>query len=332
MQDTTKLNPVVPTDSLKHPTDSSLQHAALQKDTLPSYHKPYRQTDNMKTVVDTTAVCRRNVIADITFYDSLNIITKGKLIKTDRFPFLFTEKNIERELVTRASLIHHLKSGKRIPAKPFHDDWLLGFLLFGAFIYSLIRITSKRLIPEVTRFFLFRGINDSVSHDIGGLFNWQATLLNLITFFNIGLFAYYAAEWYGIIPSGLSGITVWLISVGIIIIAVTLRHFVCVITGAISGERELFREYLFIVYQSYRFSAIILFIIVILISYTHIFPVNFLIISGFFASILMLIIRMARLILIFINRNISIFYLILYLCSLEIMPFLVLLKYSADLF
>ena len=74
------------------------------------------------------------------------------------------------------------------------------------------------MLPGVTRFFLFRGINDPSSRDIGGLFNWQSTILNLISFLIIGLFAYCAASYYDLIPSGISGIIFWLISVGIIII------------------------------------------------------------------------------------------------------------------
>ena len=332
MQDTIIPKAIIPKDTLKQLTESPLQRITLSDDSLPVYHKPYHPPEILLTVIDTTAVCERNAITDITFNDSLNFIRENKLIKPDQFPILFTEKNMERHLEARASMIKHLKNGERMTVQPFHSDWLIPIIIFGAFIYSLVRTTSKSLLPEVTRFFFFRGINDPGSRDMGGLFNWQATLLNLVTFFNIGLFGYCAAEWFEIAPEGMSGFMIWMISVGIIIAAVTLRHIVCVLTGSMSDEKELFREYLLGIYQSYRFSAIILFVIIILIIYTHILPVKFLILSGFFVLALMYMIRIIRLFLIFINRNISIFYLILYLCSLEILPVLILLKYSAGLF
>ncbi len=42
-------------------------------------------------------------------------------------------------------------------------------------------------------------------------------------------------------------------------------------------------------------------------------------------------IRVLRLFVIFINRNISILYLILYLCALEILPILISVKYISGL-
>ncbi len=277
---------------------------------------------------DTTSVCSKNPVADITFYDSLNFIRERKILNAEKFPYTFLENNIQRESDANAYLIRSLKQGNAMPEKSFHNDWLLAVLLFAAFLYSVIHTTSKTMLPEVTRFFFFRGINDPASREIGGLFNWQATLLNLISFFNIALFCYFAAEWYKIIPAGTPGLLVWLYAVVLVILAVTARHFTCVITGSISNQNEVFREYLLGIYQSYRLGGIMLFIIIILISYTSIFTAKFLIISGFIIMLLMYMIRVMRLLLIFINRSISIFYLILYLCSLEILPFLILLKYS----
>ena len=49
------------------------------------------------------------------------------------------------------------------------------------------------------------------------------------------------------------------------------------------------------------------------------------------SPLLMYSIRVIRLLIIFLNRNISIFYLILYLCALEILPVLIVVKYFTGL-
>jgi len=280
---------------------------------------------------DTTSVCGRNSIADITFYDSNNVVTKIESGSSNSFPFLFTQKNKQMQIEERASLIKHLKSGQDLPAQPLHDDWIIEIILIAAFLYSLIRTKSKSMLPGVTRFFLLRGINDPSSRAIGGLFHWQSTILNLISFIIIGLFVYCGASYYDFIPSAISGIFFWLISLGIIISAVTLRHIVCVITGNASGKKEVFMEYLLGVYQSYRFSALFLFVLIILMSYTVLFPARVYFISGIIVLGIMYLIRVIRLMIIFINRNISIFYLILYLCALEILPVLISVKYFTGL-
>jgi hypothetical protein len=182
------------------------------------------------------------------------------------------------------------------------------------------------------RFFLFRGINDASSRDIGGLFSWQSTILNLASFLIIGLFTYCFALFYDFLPAGITEINGYLISLGIIISAVTLRHLVCLLTGNISEERDVFRDYLAGVYQSYRLSAMILFVVIILLTYTLLLPSQVFLISGIIALGLMYLIRIVRLLIIFINRNISIFYLILYLCALEILPVGITVKYFTGLF
>ncbi len=289
------------------------------------------RTPSRIILTDTTSVCSRNSLIDITFYDSNNVVTSMELESSNRFPFTYTAKNSQMQIKARTSLVKHLKSGKSLPSQPFHNDWMIGILLIVALIYSLIRTTSKRVLSGVRRFFLFRGINEPTSRDVDGFFHWQSTILNLNSFFIISLFAYCAAFYYDFIPAGISGIFFWLISMGIIISAVTLRHIVCLIAGNISGEKEVFREYLIGVYQFYRFSALFLFVLVILIFYTVLFPVTISFISGIIVLGIMYIIRVSRLIIIFLNRKISIFYLILYLCALEILPVLILIKYFTGL-
>jgi hypothetical protein len=286
---------------------------------------------NGTSLTDTVSLCRRNGITDITFYDSTNFILKRESGSINRFPFLFTEKNRQLQAETKAILVKHLKPGQELPVRPLHDNWIIGIVLLSAFLYSIIRNTSKSMLPGVTRFFLFRGINDPASRDIGGLFHWQSTILNLISFLVIALFACFAAFSFDIIPTGISGFYFWLISLGLIISAVTLRHIVCFITGNASGEKEVFREYILGIYQAYRFSALFLFVIVILIAYTSLLPVKAAAISGFIVIGVMYMIRVFRLLIIFINRNISIFYLILYLCALEILPVLISVKYFSGL-
>jgi len=280
---------------------------------------------------DTTSVCTRNSIADVTFYDSNNVVFKIASETYKQVPFIFTEKVQQQQSEEKAFLIKQLRSGDDLPARPLHTDWMIIIILIAALLYSLIKATSKRVMPDFEKFFLFRGINDPGSRDKGGLFQWQSTILNLSSFLITGLFGYLAASYFDFIPAGIRGFIIWLIALGIISLAITLRHLICVITGAASGQREIFRQYLLGIYQSYRFGALFLFIIIILIAYTRILPVGGFIISGIIVVGMMYLIRIIRLLIIFLNRNISIFYLILYLCALEILPVLIVIKYFTGL-
>ena len=198
---------VVFQDSVRLKTNSaSTISSASPRDSLPLGLSSVPKTAEV-IFSDTTSVCERNIIADITFYDSNNIVSKIESGSFTRFPFIFTEKTRQLKAEARASLIKQLKPGLDIPSQPLHDDWIVLVIITAAFLYSLVRTASKNIFSGVTRFFLFRGINDPASRDIGGLFHWQSTILNLISFFIIGLFIYNSASFYDLIPSSLNGIS-----------------------------------------------------------------------------------------------------------------------------
>jgi hypothetical protein len=331
-QDTVKVIKPLLNDTIKSRTDSL--HSVIRKtsgDTIKQTRKAIHEK-SFPVISDTTSVCSRNSISDVTFYDSSNIVKQIIPGSHDRFPIIFTEINRSREAEAKAILLKHLKPGEKIPVQPLHTDLVIMIVFSAAFLFSLVRTASKSFIPDVSRFFLFRGINDPSSRDIAGLFHWQSTLINFISFSIIALFLSLYAVFALIIPAGMTVLSVWLISVGTVISAVTLRHAICLITGNISDEREVFREYLVGIYQSYRYGALILFLVIVLLSYTHFLSVKAYFVCGIFSLAIMYLIRVIRLFIIFINRNISIFYLILYLCALEILPVVVLFKYFTGLF
>ena len=156
--------------------------------------------------------------------------------------------------------------------------------------------------------------------------------MNFITFLNISLFVYCVSLYYEFIPGGISRFQYWIISFGFVVTIITIRHIICYLTGMISNENHAFNEYIITIYLSYRIMALVLFILVILISYTSIFPVKTLILSGFIIIATLYLMRFIRLLLIFMKRNISILYLILYLCALEFLPVVVTVKYFTGLF
>jgi len=330
-QDTILHKTVVKNDSAGIIRNSGSNVISTQtKDTLRHKSVTFRQNilpDNS----DTISVCSRNSIADVTFYDFNNFIFRISYGSYKQFPYILIEKANQHKSEERALLVKQLKQGKELTSHPLHTDWIVIIIITAAFLFSLVKSASKSMLPYFERFIAFKGKKDSISRDVSGLFHWQSTILNLISFLIIGLFIYSVASFYDFIPSGFKGIVIWLIALVIISIAITIRHIVCIITGAASGEQEVFREYLVGIYQSYRVGAIFLFAIIIMMSFTVILPEKDYIISGIIILGLMYLIRVIRLLIIFLNRNISIFYLILYLCALEILPVLIIIKYFTGL-
>jgi hypothetical protein len=295
--------------------------------------KSIRRTPRTPEVVttDTTSVCTRNSIADATFYDPSGLFRNIEGLQPVFFPFRNAEKSIETFTEHTSVASGNLRDGILIPVRPLHHDWLIGVIFLAAYLWLLVRSANRSFYREMTRFFLFRGISESSSRDTGALFTWQSTVLNFITFTVIALFFYSFAELRNMIPQGISSFVFMLICLGVIIAGITSRHFICTAAGSLSDRQEVFDEYLVTIYNSYRFVSILLLVIVILLAYSAMRPEKLLLGSGITILVVFYLLRTFRLFLIFLKRNISVLYLILYLCALEILPVLILIKYFNQL-
>jgi hypothetical protein len=296
----------------------------------------YRDTlksgkETLTSAPDTTSVCSRNLVADVTFYNPDYVIREADPVYLSHFPYQFTGNNIRIRTDRKASLEKHLKGGIVLPQRPFHHDWVLGVLLLSLLLFTVVQVASKNFLSGTARFFLFRGTTEESSRDLPGMFQWQSTVLNLSTFMIISVYACFTASYFDFIPYGINDFALWSIALGFIIVSITLRHIACTIAGIISDQRSLFHDYLHTVYQSYRFGSIFLFILVILMSYTELLADKSYFILGPAILLMLYLIRIFRLLIIFINRTISIFYLILYLCALEFLPVLITIKYFSGL-
>lgn len=316
---------ILPQDSLRQITDTAGFQIISEPDTV-------RTSDTTKKNLITVSPQRIkekkvDTISDgtspvIIFHDTADFALENYYSE----PFSF--KNLSDNIL----ITEDLREGEKPQQQALKDDWLIFIILSVSVLYIFISTIYNRLFSDMNKFFLFRGIGDPVSYDIQLLFNWKSTIINLVSFLNIALLLYCAADYYEFIPDVLHGIYFWLLCVTGTIIIISGRHIISVVTGKISGKTDLFNEYIITVYHSYRYMAIVFFIITVLILYTNILAVKVLLIAGFCSFVLTYLIRVLRLLLIFIRQKISIFYFILYLCALEILPVLVIIRYITGLF
>ena len=325
-------------DSISQQTDSSTKKLNIsvnpfsERESVNAGKTSFSEKEDPPELYDTTSVCLKNKHVDITFFDSTNVLNQIGKQTPDNFPFLFIEKNRDLKMKSKLILQTHLKNGKEIPAKILNDDWIIVIVIISVLIYAIINTLPKKITREVKSFFLFRNTGDPSLSDTGELFHWQSTLFNLVSFLNLALFAYLATAYYNIIPDSIPRFLFWLILLLIIISAATLRHIICYFIGKASGESVAFNEYILSIYLFYRYLAFILFFISILLCYTTFLPAESLFYTGFITIIFFYFVRLIKLFLIFIKKNISIFYLILYLCALEFLPVGILIKYFTGLF
>jgi len=245
------------------------------------------------------------------YFDSVNCV-----------PFQFVQK---KEYIEK-------KTGniEALPVMPARNDWTIGIIIFVLILFSIVYASTKTFFSTIISGGLFNKTMQDENKTIK-LFRWEPMLLNTSSFFIISIFLSFAVSYSGVISGNFTGLKIWLYSTGIIVIAIILRHFICIITGLISNATEVFNDYIVIVYQTYRFVGFSLFIVMILFFYTPLINAKGCFIIGCAVVALFYLIRVLQLFLLFINHKISIFYLILYLCALEFLPVLIFIKYFSGL-
>jgi hypothetical protein len=330
-QDTVRQKIIVRNDSLDHLGDTSLNRNQHKTDSIPKPQLSLKRPEPKIIIEDTTSVCLRPKVGYVDFSDSTNFIFSLNEDIAYKAPLTLTTANKEFFENNRALLLKSLKEGKKLPANEVENDWILPIVLLCFVLIGLVRTIPGNVFRSLANSLLLRDINETSPSDTGILFQWQSTLLNLSSFISISLFGFLLLRNNDIIPLGIKGFLLWVICLVIIIIAVTVRHFTCIVTGNISSESELFRDYLISIYNSYRTAGMIFLILISLILYTSFLPVDIYFKIGLVVAGILYFLRIIRLILIFIGRHISIFYLILYLCALEFLPVLIIVKYVTGL-
>ena len=275
---------------------------------------------------DSLTICPRNPYSYLTFADSVTPLRISEQSVYEEFPLLFVNSVKQLNQKHYTILKKQLRDGADLQVKSIYSDWILIVIFISAFIYALLRSTSRSIFQSILKSVTLKTFRSDNSREIGGLFHWQSTLVNLASFLNIGLFIYFIQDFNNLIQVSFPQVFLWFAFFFLVVIAITIRHLVCHVTGNISGEEEAFREYLYGIYQMYRLLGLILFIFIILISFTSFLSPTVYFTAGLVVTLILYLLRIIRLIIIFINRHLPIFYYILYLCALEILPAVVLIK------
>jgi hypothetical protein len=331
MQDTVRQNIFSGKDTLKQLQDSTPQQLKQPSESLKFIPGVRKYLSPAQISPDTTTVCIRNPVADVTYYDSTSFVYRLDPAIADKFVFTFSEINRDKYLKNKEVLIKTLKEGDWRPPRPYNADWMILVLLFAAFLFALIRTIPGNFFNSMIRFLTMRGVNENSSRDTGVLFQWQATIFNLASFITISLFGYLLLKHYEVSVEGIGGFVAWLICFGVVTVSITLRHIICIITGNFSNEQETFIEYMTGIYHTYRAGGIIFLLVNLLLLYTTFLPPGVWFSTGIIIAAILYIIRIIRLFLIFMTRHVSILYLILYLCALEILPVVIIVKYVTGL-
>lgn len=211
---------------------------------------------------------------------------------------------------------------------PINSDMSFIILSISFLLITLLTLLGRRTIVTGLSSISFRRNEENIPVGTSEVFTWPPIFRNIFTVLNISLFASTALLITGVVENdlfnGATGLTATI--AGLFLAALLLRHLSCIAIAGLCGLKSLFREYVNVIYNSWFACSILLFILnglILFASLQNPFPF---IIAGLIIIAVFLLIRALVLLSIFLDRHVSIFYYILYLCALEVLPVMVILK------
>jgi len=227
----------------------------------------------------------------------------------------------------------HIAGMRRIDGDPrpsgiVNSDMSFILLSLSLLIITILTVFGRKSMISGLSAIRFRRHGEVTPPGTSEVLSWPPIFRNIFTVLNLSLFATIVLLTRGLTIPGLFGGSVGLTAVlaGVFLAALLIRHLTSIVLAEITGLKSLFREYMNIVYNTWFACSMFLFILNLLILFAPIEnPSLFLLIGTIIISIF-LIIRALRLLAIFSERRVSVVYYILYLCALEVLPALVILK------
>jgi len=208
----------------------------------------------------------------------------------------------------------------------FGNDWLVGVILFSLFLLASVKfLFGKYLSKLVESIFNSHTANNLFLEKNINMIKGSA-ILNLLFVVNISLFAVNILNHSSISSDQDCGFKEFsLIFMAVLLLylgkVVVIRSLGYVFKGNNEGK-----EYVFTTFLYNKNLGLFLFPVIIALPFVQTYAVRWLMYIGVFMIFFFFILRIARGLKILFRKHVSIFYMILYLCALEIFPLLMIYK------
>ncbi|RUT78816.1 DUF4271 domain-containing protein [Ancylomarina longa] len=216
------------------------------------------------------------------------------------------------------------EKGKPIYSR--NHDWMVAILLFALVLLAVVRFSFAKFMSRV----------------IASIFNYQVTnnlfleknlrnlrgsiFMNSLFFVNAALFlVQYYEEIGNRAPQKINPLLFLLFLIGLLIIYAAKYVFIMSV-GYIFKSLKESREYLHTVFIYNKNLGVFLLPITLSVPFINEYAISLLLYTGLILTIGFYILRLNRGLKILIRKHVSIFYMILYLCALEILPLVMIYK------
>ncbi|MFH2144256.1 MAG: DUF4271 domain-containing protein [Bacteroidota bacterium] len=248
-------------------------------------------------------------------------------LNTNRSP---THDSIKNKYLHKSEIVIHPETNNFLNSESIKSDtkdWLLGILLLSFFFFTGIRFFSGKTISGFFKAAFNYQLSLKLNYDANIFLLRISFLLNILFVINTGIFIYYLSENITFLKNEFTEFQIFLICQLSALLIYFGKYLILKTIGFFLNFISETNEYIQCIFLYNKLFGIIL--LPLIISYPFI-DSNYqflLIYAGVSIFSLLFILRVLRGIIISIKNKFSMFYIILYLCTLEILPIMILYKF-----
>jgi len=255
-------------------------------------------------------------------------------VKTYKIYLTYKYKNFKPVLTSESQVTDQQQTNRIIPNNSINTFNSLTFiiLIIGLSLLANIRtVYGKYLSQMLESVYNFQIVN-KLQRDKNSILDRMYYYLNLLFAITTALFITHSLKLFHIHISGSNDYYILAI-IPLFILLLYLYHYIInKIIGFIFMKQTLFSEYIFNIFLTYKILGILLIIPTIAIAFLPDHNKVYFYWMGLSIIFILYIIRLWRGAVIIMKKNVLLFYLILYLCTVGFLPIVMLYKFSKSYF
>ena len=203
-----------------------------------------------------------------------------------------------------------------------NPDWLVGVLVLAFFLFATVRLIFNKYLSQLGQATINYSTFTRVFRE--RYFNLFHASFRLDVIFNLimALFGYQFLSNYKINFGLTNSFYVYLICLGIVVAYFIIKKILYAIMGIMTESKREVNEYLFSITVFNRILGLFLLPVTAIIAFVPFYQPELLLYTGLGIILLFYLLSLRRGAKIFLRKHFSISYLILYLCTLEFLPLL----------
>jgi hypothetical protein len=208
-----------------------------------------------------------------------------------------------------------------------HPAWLFLYLFMMLGFFAWVRMSYSNIMSQTIQASTNFQVAVRMFKDKSLLQNQLDNILYVIYFLSVACLLFFLEERQGLQPYGLSGGTLYLFNLALLSGVFVGRILLVNMLGSLFNQMALFREYLYHLFIFNKLMGLVILPMLLFVIYTEGIFQEVLIWAALGVIVVILVMRIIRGIAFSLKKDISIFYMFLYLCALEIVPLALLYRW-----